>query len=397
MIKDRVFSGMRPTGFVHLGHYNGILKNWVKLQDDYSCFFCISDLHALTTNYISPQIIKQSILDLLIDWLAVGIDPNKSTIFVQSHISEHIELALLLGMVTPINWINHIPTYKEQIKKNYKKNLLTYGFLGYPVLMAADILLYKASIIPVGEDQIPHIEIARKISRKFNSIYSKNINISKKRSMINSNLNEAQVKFCNALYDIYDSNNFSITPEQSYNLINQENFISINEGKKLFNYLSKNLVNIFPEPSSILTNSPKIPGINGEKMSKSYNNTINLRDNSYIIEKKVLKMKTDPSRINIKDKGNPSICPVWKFHKIYTDLEYNKFIEISCRLGKIGCIDCKKIVIKNIVNQQEPITEKAQKYINDPLLLKSIILDGRDKAKKFASETMKEVREVIGI
>jgi tryptophanyl-tRNA synthetase len=325
--KKRILSGMRPTGPLHLGNLHGALLNWVEMQDQYDCFFFIADWHAMTSDYEDTGPISGYIRDMAIDWLCAGLSPDKSTLFVQSHIKEHTELFLILSMITPVPWLERNPTYKEQIVQLNNKDLSTFGFLGYPVLQAADIIMYKAYGVPVGIDQVPHVEITREIARRFNYFYG----------------------------------------------------------------------DIFPEPESILTKTPKILGIDRRKMSKSYNNAIYYSNSPDDISTNVAKMLTDPQRARKSDPGNPDKCNVFEFHKLYSDSKTIDRINKECRTAEIGCVECKQIMAKYLIKALEPMREKREYYEARPQLIDDIIVEGRDKARRVARQTMAEVRAAIKI
>ncbi len=325
--KKRILSGMRPTGPLHLGNLHGALLNWVEMQDEYDCFFFIADWHALTSDYETPGKISGFVREMMIDWLSAGLSSEKSVLFVQSHVKEHAELFLLLSMITPVPWLERNPTYKDQIVQLSNKDLSTFGFLGYPVLQAADIIMYKANGVPVGIDQVPHVEITREIARRFNYLYGE----------------------------------------------------------------------VFPEPDSILTRTPKILGTDRRKMSKSYNNAIYLADSPETIRKTVASMVTDPQRARKSDPGNPEVCNVFEFHKIYSDTDTVKSIDTKCRGAQIGCVECKKIMAENLIKALEPIREKRAYYEEKPELVEKIIESGSSKARQVAVRTMDEVRSAIGI
>jgi tryptophanyl-tRNA synthetase len=325
--KKRILSGMRPTGPLHLGNLHGALANWVDMQETYDCFFFIADWHALTSDYENPKNVMTYGRDVLIDWLSAGLSPDKSTLFVQSKIKEHAELYLILSMITPVPWLERNPTYKDQILQLDNKDLSTFGFLGYPVLQAADIIMYKAYGVPVGVDQVPHVEITREIARRFNHFYD----------------------------------------------------------------------NVFPEPESILTKTPKILGMDGRKMSKSYNNAIFISDDPDTIEAKAAKMLTDPQRARKSDPGNPDVCNVFDFHRLYSDESVTENINQACRAAEIGCVECKQTMSQFLIKALEPIRHERKKYIEQPQLVDDIIADGCDKARRVARQTMAEVREAISI
>lgn len=397
MFAERVLSGMRPTGSLHLGHYHGVLKNWVNLQSHYPCFFFVADWHALTTHYDQTQNLAQHTRDMVIDWLAAGIDPNQATIFVQSKVPQHAELFLLLAMGTPLSWLERVPTYKDQIEKLNEKDLSTYGFLGYPLLQSADILLYKACHIPVGEDQVPHIEITREIARRFNHLYGKQINFEENALNAVKKLGSKRAKYYLELRNNYHQKGEEEALEEAKALLDESQNLSQHEHKLLFSYLEGERDIILPEPQALLTQSSKMPGLDGLKMSKSYNNTITLRETPEQLEKKIRTMKTDPARARRHDVGNPDNCPVWQFHKLYTDSNTHLWVKEGCTTANIGCLDCKKPVIEAIAKEQTIFWQRAQTYIEDPNLVDSIIADGNEKAKQIAEETMQEVREVMGL
>ena len=325
--KKRILSGMRPTGPLHIGNFQGALANWISMQEQYDCFFFIADWHALTSNYEDTGSIPEYIQDMMIDWLSSGLSPDKSTLFVQSQIKEHAELFLILSMITPVPWLERNPTYKDQIVQMSNKDLSTFGFLGYPVLQAADIIMYKANGVPVGVDQVPHVEITREIARRFNYVYGK----------------------------------------------------------------------VFPEPEVVLTKTPKILGMDRRKMSKSYNNAIYLSDEPDEMAAKVSRMITDPSRARKSDPGDPGVCNVFEFHRLYSNGETVDKTDNACRTARIGCVECKKTMAQNLIRAFEPVREKRKYYQAHSGLIDDIILSGCDKARKIAQQTMAEVRSVIKI
>jgi len=329
-LRKRVLSGMRPTGTLHLGNYVGALANWVRMQDEYECFFCVVDWHALTTDYADTSQIRRNSIEVALDWLAAGLDPEKSVIFIQSHVPEHAELHLLLSMITPLGWLERVPTYKEQRENIKDKDLGTYGFLGYPVLQAADILMYRADVVPVGEDQVAHIELTREIARRFNSFYAKR-------------------------------------------------------------------GDVFPEPQSLLTRSPKLPGTDGRKMSKSYGNAILLTDPEPVVRQKLKTMVTDPARIRRTDPGNPDVCPVGDLHKIFSDAATMEKVNVGCRSAGIGCIECKSWAADALVQLLSPMQERRKKFEENPRLAWDILEAGTERARKAASHTMSDVRDAMGM
>lgn len=397
MYAERVVSGMRPTGRLHLGHYHGVLKNWVKLQDEYPCFFFVADWHALTTQYDEPQSIAQHTWDLIIDWLAAGINPNQATIFIQSRVLEHAELHLLLSMSTPLGWLERVPTYKDQIEKLSHKDLTTYGFLGYPVLQAADILIYRANRVPVGEDQVPHIELTREIARRFNHFYGREPEFEAKALEAVKKLGGKRAKLYLELRTRYQQNGDDEALAQAKAMLEEAQSLTLGDRERLYGYLEGRHRLILVEPEALLTEAAKMPGLDGQKMSKSYGNTIALREEPEIVTKKVRTMRTDPARVRRTDPGEPERCPVWQFHKIYTDATCHQWVQEGCRTAKIGCLECKQPVLDAILKEQAQFRERAQPYLDDPSLVRAIVADGCEKARKVAQETMRDVREAMGI
>jgi tryptophanyl-tRNA synthetase len=327
MNKERVLSGMQSSGKLHIGNLIGALSNWVKLQDKYDCYYFVADWHSLTTGYAEPSSIKESTKDLLVNFLAAGLDPEKCTIFIQSRVLEHAELHLLLSMITPLGWLERVPTYKEKQQELKERDLSNYGFLGYPLLQTADIIIYRAKYVPVGIDQVPHLEISREIARRFNYLYRE----------------------------------------------------------------------IFPEPEALLTEFPKVPGIDGRKMSKSYDNAVYLSDSPKEVEQKIRTMVTDPARVKKTDIGDPELSPVYQLHKIFSSKEEQEEVAKGCRTAGIGCIDCKKILIRNLFAVMEPIWAKRNELMNNPDLLLDIVNKGTEKARRVSEETMQLVREAMGL
>ncbi len=328
--RKRVLSGMRSTGKLHLGNYVGALQNWVRMQDQYECFFFIADWHALTTDYADTSKVKENSLEVMLDWLAAGLDPDRSTMFIQSHVPQHAELHLLFSMITPLGWLERVPTYKEQRENITEKDLTTYGFLGYPVLQAADILMYKGDFVPVGEDQVPHVELTREIARRFNQFYGKR-------------------------------------------------------------------APVFPEPQPLLTPTPKLPGTDGRKMSKSYGNTLMLTDPEPVIRQKLKTMVTDPARVRRSDPGNPDLCPVGDLHKIFSSKETMAKVNEGCRSAGIGCIECKSWAADALVQVLQPMQDRRKKYEENPRLAWDILEAGSAAARKIADATMKDVRASMGM
>jgi tryptophanyl-tRNA synthetase len=397
MFSERVLSGMRPTGVLHLGHYHGVLKNWLKLQAEYPCYFFVADWHALTTHYETPDVIEKSVWDMVIDWLAAGVDPTQATLFIQSKVPEHAELFLLLSMGTPLGWLERVPTYKDQIEKLKEKDLQTYGFLGYPLLQAADILIYRAQHVPVGEDQVPHVEMTREVARRFNHLYGREPGFEEKALEAAKKLGSKRAKLYLELRTEYQEKGDDEALEQARAVLADAQSLSMGDRERLFGYLEGSRKIILPEPQALLTQESRMPGLDGQKMSKSYGNTIGLREDAASVEKKVRTMPTDPARIRKTDVGDPARCPVWQLHQVYTSEETRAWAEKGCKSAGIGCIECKQPVIDAILKEQQPMMERAQTYLDDPSLLRAIIADGCDKARKTAQETMRDVREAMGL
>lgn len=397
MFVDRVLSGMRPTGSLHLGHYHGVLKNWVKLQSEYECLFFAADWHALTTNYDNPEIIEKSVWDMVIDWLAAGVDPSQATLFIQSRVPEHAELHLLLSMMTPLGWLERVPTYKEQQEKLSQKDLSTYGFLGYPLLQSADILMYRAKLVPVGEDQLPHIEMTREVARRFNHLYGREPGFEAKAQAATKKMGSKKAKLYEELRVRYQQEGDVEALEAGRALLEDTQNLSMGDRERLFGYLEGGGKMILSEPRSLLTEASKMPGLDGQKMSKSYANTITLREDVDSVTKKIRTMPTDPARIRRTDVGDPDRCPVWQLHQVYSDSQTKDWVQQGCRSAGIGCIECKGPVIDAVLEEQKPMQERARQYLEDPTLVRNIIADGCEKARKLAQETMREVREAMGL
>ncbi|UJP03758.1 MAG: tryptophan--tRNA ligase [Nitrosomonas sp.] len=397
MFADRVLSGMRPTGSLHLGHYHGVLKNWVKLQQQYECLFFVADWHALTTHYDTPEIIEQNVWDMVIDWLAAGVDPSQAILFIQSKVPAHAELYLLLSMMTPLGWLERVPTYKDQQEKLSEKDLSTYGFLGYPLLQSADILIYRANRVPVGEDQAPHLEFTREISRRFNHIYGKEPGFEEKAEAAIKKLGSKKSKLYTELRNLYQEQGDEHALEEARSLLNEQQNLSLGDRERLFGYLEGGGKMILTEPETLLTEASRMPGLDGQKMSKSYNNTISLREDPESIRKKVRTMPTDPARVRRSDPGDPAKCPVWQFHLVYSDDKTREWVQWGCKNAEIGCLDCKTPVIDKILAEQAPMYERIKKYEEDPTLVRNIIADGCEKANKLAEETMRDIREAMGL
>ncbi len=397
MYAEKVLSGMRPTGRLHLGHYHGVLANWVKLQHEFPCLFFVADWHALTTDYDEPGTITQNAYDMIVDWLAAGVDPSQATIFIQSKIPEHAELHLLMSMMTPLGWLERVPTYKDQQEKLSHKDLTTYGFLGYPLLMSSDILIYRANQVPVGEDQVPHLEFTRELARRFNHLYGQEPGFEDKAREAVKKLGSKRAKMYDELRTRYQEKGEGEALEQAHELLNEAQSLSLGDRERLFGWLEGTRKMILVEPEALLTHASRMPGLDGQKMSKSYGNTITLREDADSVRKKIRTMQTDPARVRRTDPGDPDKCPVWQFHQIYSDDGVRAWVQAGCRSAGIGCIECKQPVIDGVLKEQEPMRERAQMYEEDPQLVKNIIADGCEKARKQAQETMRDVREAMGI
>jgi tryptophanyl-tRNA synthetase len=388
---------MRPTGSLHLGHYHGVLKNWVEMQNEYECLFFAADWHALTTHYDNPQMIAQSTWDMVIDWLAAGVDPARATLFIQSRVPEHAELHLLLSMITPLGWLERVPTYKDQQEKLTEKDLSTYGFLGYPLLQSADILIYRATHVPVGADQVPHIEFTREIARRFNHLYGREPGFEEKAEAAVKKLGSKKARLYEELRTRYQEQGDDEALQSAKSLLDEQQSLSLGDRERLFGYLEGGGKMILSEPQSILTAASRMPGLDGQKMSKSYSNTITLREDAASVGKKIRTMPTDPARVRRTDVGDPDKCPVWQLHQVYSSEDTRQWVQQGCRSAAIGCIECKQPVIDGVLLEQNPMRERAQQYLDDPTLVRNIIADGCEKARKLANETMRDVREVMGL
>jgi len=397
MFADRVLSGMRPTGSLHLGHYHGVLKNWVKMQHEYECLFFVADWHALTTHYDTPQVIEQSVWDMVIDWLAAGVDPAHATLFIQSKVPEHAELHLLLSMITPLGWLERVPTYKDQQEKLSHKDLSTYGFLGYPLLQSADILIYRATQVPVGEDQVPHIEFTREIARRFNHIYGREPGFEEKAESAIKKMGNKKGRLYSELRTKFQEQGDEEALLSAKALLDEQQNLSHGDRERLFGYLEGSGKMILSEPQAMLTAASRMPGLDGNKMSKSYNNTISLREDEDSVSKKIRTMPTDTHRVRRTDPGDPARCPVWQLHQVYSSDEVKAWAQQGCTSAGIGCIECKQPVIDAVLAEQRPMRERAQFYLDDPTQVKNIIADGCEKARDLARDTMRDVREAMGL
>ncbi|SOD42728.1 tryptophan--tRNA ligase [Nitrosovibrio sp. Nv4] len=397
MFADRVLSGMRPTGGLHLGHYHGVLKNWIELQHQFECLFFVADWHALTTHYDTPEVIEQHVWDMVIDWLAAGVDPAHATLFIQSRVPAHAELHVLLSMITPLGWLERVPSYKDQQEKLSEKELSTYGFLGYPLLQSADILIYRATRVPVGEDQTPHIEFTREIARRFNHVYGKETGFREKAEMAIKKLGSKKSRLYRELRNRYQEHGDQQALAAAKSLLDEQQNLSLGDQERLFGYLEGGGKMILSEPEVMLSLASKMPGLDGQKMSKSYNNTISLREDPASVVKKIRTMPTDPARVRRSDPGDPAKCPLWQFHLVYSNEDTKEWAQIGCTTAGIGCLDCKQPVIDAILAEQKPMQERAQSYEEDPTLVRNIIADGCERADRLAQETMRDVREAMGL
>ncbi len=388
---------MRSSGQLHLGHYHGVLKNWARLQHEYECFFMVADWHALTTEYENPAIIANSVWDMVIDWLAAGVDPGAAKLFIQSHVPEHAELHLLLSMITPLGWLERVPTYKDQQEKLKEKDLATYGFLGYPLLQSADVLIYKAGLVPVGEDQVPHIELTREIARRFNHFYGREADFAGKAEAAAKKMGKKSAKLYQDLRKRYQEQGDHEALETAHALLEAQQNITLGDRERLFGYLEGGGRIILPEPQALLTPMSKMPGLDGQKMSKSYGNTITLREAPESVQRKLRTMPTDPARGRRTDPGDPEKCPVWPLHQVYSTDEVKDWVQQGCRSAGIGCLECKQPVIDAVLAEQVPIRERAQEFIANPNLVRNIVAEGCEAARDVARATLTEVRQVMGL
>ncbi len=393
----RVVSGMRPTGSLHLGHYHGVLKNWIKLQHEYQCFFFVADLHALTTHYEQTDVIEQSVWDVIIDWLSVGINPGACKIFIQSKVPEHCELFTLLSMITPQSWLERVPTYKDQQEKLKDLDLATYGFLGYPLLQSADILAYKAGLVPVGEDQLSHLELTREVARRFNYLYGKDKGFQSKVDEAIEKMGRKNAKAYLKCLKAYQEGGDADALETGHALVSSQANLSLGDRERLYGYLEGSGKIILPEPQALLTPVSKMPGLDSQKMSKSYNNTIALREAPEVITHKIKTMPTDPARVRRQDPGTPEKCPVWEWHKIYSSTSAQEWVQAGCTTAGIGCLECKQVMLDKVLEENKVFRKQAEEYINNPSLVKEIVRDGCEAAQNIARETLQEVKTAMGI
>ena len=392
---NRVLSGMRPTGQLHLGNYHGALRNWVDLQYQYPCFFFVADWHALTTGYEDTSTLPEYTREMVIDWLAAGLNPGVATLFVQSHVPEHAELHLLLSMITPLSWLERVPTYKDQQAELQEKDLATYGFLGYPLLQSADILLYRAGYVPVGEDQIAHVEITREVARRFNHLFGRETGFEDKAEKAIGELGSRNSKLYRDLRRKYQEAGDAPSLERAREIVQSNTRITVADRERLLGYLEGSSVSILPEPQVLLTPTPKLAGIDGRKMSKSYGNTLGLREDPDSVARKLKTMQTDPARVRRSDPGDPEKCPVWSLHQIYSDDATRSWASAGCKSAGIGCLECKKPLVDRIVAETTAMRERAAPYEENPELVRAILTEGSEKAREAARETLDEVRSAM--
>lgn len=394
---DRVLSGMRATGALHLGHYHGALKNWVKLQNIHDCYFFVADWHALTTHYQSREVIEKNVYEMVIDWLACGLDPERCTLFLQSRIPEHAELFTLLAMGTPLSWLERVPTYKDQQEKLKDKDLTTYGFLGYPLLQAADILIYKAKYVPVGEDQASHVELTRETARRFNHLYGRELHFEQLLQQTLQKIGQDVASRLEKAHHAYQQAGNSKALEDALDFVNATALLDAAERERLTGWLKGTGRVVLPEPQVLLTQTSKLPGLDGQKMSKSYGNAIAIREDAASITEKVKKMPTDPARVRRTDPGEPTKCPVFQFHQIYSDDATQQWVQQGCRGAEFGCLTCKQPVIEAILREQQPMLERAAPYVSNIQRVHEIVDAGSKRAQTVARATMVDVRVAMGL
>jgi tryptophanyl-tRNA synthetase len=400
-MRSRVLSGMRPTGALHLGHYHGALKNWVRLQDAHDCFYFVADWHALTTHYESREVIERNVFEMVIDWVAAGLDPARSTIFIQSRLPEHAELFTLLAMGTPLGWLERVPTYKDQIDKLKDKDLATYGFLGYPLLQAADILVYKATYVPVGEDQASHVELTREVARRFNHLYGRASDFEQQVAAALAKLGKDDARYLEKQRKAFGETGSNDALAKGESLVRKA-AVAISgwtpaDTELLTGHLRGAGKTILVEPQALHTEVAKLPGLDGGKMSKSYGNTIAMREEPAQVEAKVRRMPTDPQRVRRTDPGEPERCPVWQFHQVYSDGATKAQVAAGCRSAGIGCLECKQPVIDAILREQQPWRERAAALEGDRVRVRRIVDEGTERARAVAQETMRDVRDAMGL
>jgi tryptophanyl-tRNA synthetase len=391
----RVLSGMRPTGALHLGNYHGALRNWVELQYQYECFFFVADWHALTTAYEDTSGIPQAIHEVTVDWLAAGLNPGVATLFVQSHVPEHAELHLLLSMITPLGWLERVPSFKDQQEQLRDKDLATYGFLGYPLLQSADILLYRPAFVPVGEDQVAHVEVTRELARRFNHLFGRELDFEQKAERAIKELGGRNITLYRQLRRRFQEHGDQAALERARALVETNPRVTVADRERLLGYLEGTSVTILPEPQVLLTAAPRVPGLDGRKMSKSYGNTIGLREESDSVIQKLRTMQTDPARVRRTDPGDPEKCPVFDLHRIYSDAATQQWAAEGCRSAGIGCLDCKKPLIDRIVEEVSGMRKRGQEFQENPEVVNNLLAEGAEKAREAARATLDEVRRAM--
>src|SRR3954470_192771 len=399
MFQDRVLSGMRPTGALHLGHYHGALKNWVKLQNEHPCLFFAADWHALTTHYEDPSVIESTVWEMFVDWLAVGIDPSRATLFIQSRVPQHAELTMLLSFFTPLAWLERVPTYKDLVERHaeHGRDVLTYGFLGYPLMQAADIMIYRANKVPVGEDQVSHIQLTREIARGFKHLFGREKGFEEKSEAAVKKLGARKAKLYRTLRARFQEQGDAAALGEAQALVSDVQNLTLGDKERLYGFIEGGGRMILAEAESLLTETPKLLGLDGQKMSKSYDNAIMLREPPESVTQKIRKMQTDPARVRRSDPGEPERCPVWNLHQVYSDDNVRNWVLQGCRTAGIGCLECKQPVIDAINAELKPIRERAAQYEEDPTLVRNVIQDGCEKASDLADETMRDVRDAMGL
>jgi tryptophanyl-tRNA synthetase len=388
---------MRPTGLLHLGHYHGVLKNWVTLQQEFDCFFFVADWHALTTHYEESHIIADSVWDMVIDWLAAGVNPGKANLFIQSQVPEHAELHLLLSMVTPLGWLERVPSFKDQQEKLRERDLATYGFLGYPLLQSADILIYGADKVPVGEDQVAHVELTREVARRFNHIYGREPGFEEAAEAAIKKMGKKNARLFRELLKRYQEQGDHEAVSVAQALLAEQQNLALKDRERLLGFLEGSGRMILREPAALLTPASKMPGLDGQKMSKSYNNTISLRESPDAVREKLRTMPTDPARVRRTDPGNPDICPVWQLHEVYSGEDVKDWVRSGCTSAGIGCLDCKQPVIESILAELGPLQARAREFEQNPGRVRSILNEGTEVAREMAQGTLEEVRRVMGL
>jgi len=394
---DRILSGMRPTGRLHLGHYHGVLRNWVELQQSHECFFFIADWHALTTAYEKREVISDNVWDMAVDWMACGVNPNLATLFIQSRVMEHAELHLLLSMISPLGWLERVPTYKDQIEQLRERDLATYGFLGYPVLQSADILVYGAAGVPVGEDQVSHVELTRELARRFNHLFGREPGFEDKAEAAIGKMGKKQARLYRELRRRYQEEGDDEALSEARALLENQQNLTLADRARVAGYLEGGGRTVLTEPQALLTRAPRMPGLDGRKMSKSYGNTIALRESDDQVEKKIRTMPTDPARVRRTDPGDPDKCPVFDLHRVYSSDETRRWADQGCRSAGIGCLDCKGPLIDAVKAEVGPIRERAEALEEDPGHVRQVIGEGCERAREVARDTMRDVRAAIGL